>query len=74
MEEAGWISRRPSQADRRGTEAILTELGARVVEEASPAHLALVRRLIFDVVGGDRAGAMSDAMDEIGRAARGETT
>lgn len=74
MEEAGWISRRPTQADRRGTEAILTEFGARVVEEASPAHLALVRRLIFDVVGGDRAGAMSDAMDEIGRAARGETT
>lgn len=73
MEAAGWISRRPSLVDRRGTEATLTELGVKVVEEASPAHLDLVRKLIFDVVGGDRAGSTAEAMDEIGRAARGET-
>ena len=73
MEAAGWISRRPSLVDRRGTEATLTELGAKVVEEASLAHLDLVRKLIFDVVGGERAGATAEAMDEIGRAARGET-
>jgi DNA-binding MarR family transcriptional regulator len=73
MEQAGWISRRPSLVDRRGTEANLTDLGARVVEDASPAHLALVRTLIFDVIGADRAGALAEAMDEIGRTARGET-
>jgi len=73
MEQAGWISRRPSPVDRRGTEANLTDLGARVVEDASPAHLALVRTLIFDVIGADRAGALAEAMDEIGRTARGET-
>jgi DNA-binding MarR family transcriptional regulator len=73
MEQAGWISRRPSPVDRRGTEANLTDLGARVVEDASPAHLALVRTLIFDVVGADRAGALAEAMDEIGRTAKGET-
>ena len=73
MEEAGWISRRPCPSDRRGTEAMLTELGVKIVEEASPAHLTLVRRLIFDVVGSERAGEVAEAMDEIGRAARGET-
>jgi DNA-binding MarR family transcriptional regulator len=73
MEEAGWISRRPCPSDRRGTEAMLTELGVKIVEEASPAHLALVRSLIFDVVGSERAGELAEAMDEIGRAARGET-
>jgi DNA-binding MarR family transcriptional regulator len=73
MEEAGWISRRPCPTDRRGTEATLTELGVKVVEDASPAHLDLVRRLIFDVVGAERAGELAEAMDEIGRSARGET-
>jgi DNA-binding MarR family transcriptional regulator len=72
MEEEGWIGRKPSLADRRGTDATLTDLGARVVEEASPAHLALVRRLIFDAIGQDRVRDAAEALDEIGRAARGE--
>lgn len=72
MEMAGWISRQPCPTDRRGTEATLTELGVKVVEDASSAHLDLVRKLVFEVVGGERAGATAEAMDEIGRAARGE--
>ncbi|HEX6147202.1 MAG TPA: MarR family transcriptional regulator [Acidimicrobiia bacterium] len=72
MEMAGWISRQPCPTDRRGTEATLTELGVKVVEDASSAHLDLVRKLVFDVVGGERAGATAEAMDEIGRAARGD--
>ncbi|HSJ83496.1 MAG TPA: MarR family transcriptional regulator [Acidimicrobiia bacterium] len=73
MEEAGRIRRRPSPTDRRGTEATLTELGVKFVEDASPGHLDLVRKLIFDVVGPERAGELAEAMDEIGRTARGET-
>ena len=71
MEEEGWIERTPSEIDRRGTEARLTDLGAKVVEGASPAHLALVRRLTFDVIGPERMTALAEAMDEIGRNARG---
>ncbi|MGH8943213.1 MAG: MarR family winged helix-turn-helix transcriptional regulator [Acidimicrobiia bacterium] len=71
MEEEGWIERTPSEIDRRGTEARLTDLGAKVVEDASPAHLALVRRLTFDVIGSGRMTALAEAMDEIGRNARG---
>ncbi|MGH8913248.1 MAG: MarR family winged helix-turn-helix transcriptional regulator [Acidimicrobiia bacterium] len=73
MEAAGWITRTPCLDDRRGTDATLTDLGAKVVEQASPAHLALVQSLIFDVVGRERAGITAESMDEIGRAARGET-
>lgn len=73
MEGAGWVVRTPSETDRRGTDATLTELGMRVVEEASPAHLALVRKLLFEVIGPERAAKTADAMDEIGRAARDES-
>lgn len=71
MEDAGWVTRRQSDVDRRGTDAILTDVGAKVVEEASPAHLALVKSLIFDVIGADRAGAVAEALDDVGKAARG---
>jgi len=70
MEEAGWVERSRSEADRRGTEATLTDPGAKVVEAATPAHLALVKKLVFDVLGDERAGALAEAMDDIGRASR----
>ncbi len=71
MEEEGWIERTRSEIDRRGTEARLTDLGVKVVEDASPAHLALVKRLTFDVIGSVGMTALAEAMDEIGRNARG---
>jgi DNA-binding MarR family transcriptional regulator len=73
MEEAGWIDRRPSVDDRRGTQASLTDLGVEVVERASGGHLDLVRRIVFETLGDERAGATSEALDEIGRTALGET-
>jgi DNA-binding MarR family transcriptional regulator len=73
MEEAGWIDRRPSVDDRRGTQASLTDLGVEVVEKASGGHLDLVRRIVFETLGDERAGATSEALDEIGRTALGET-
>jgi DNA-binding MarR family transcriptional regulator len=73
MEEAGWIDRRPSVDDRRGTQAALTDLGVEVVEKASGGHLDLVRRIVFETLGDERAGATSEALDEIGRTALGET-
>jgi DNA-binding MarR family transcriptional regulator len=70
MEESGWIERTPSPTDRRGTDACLTAEGVKVVEAVSPDHLALVRKLIFDSIGQDRAREAAEALDEIGRAAR----
>jgi DNA-binding MarR family transcriptional regulator len=70
MEASGWIIRTQCASDRRGTEANLTDVGAKVVDEVTPAHLALVRRLVFDSIGAERAGDAAAAMDEIVRAAR----
>ena len=69
LEEVGWIDRYPSTEDRRGTDATLTDLGLAVVEKTTPAHLALVRRVVFEALGSERAGATAEALDEIGRAA-----
>ena len=70
MEEAGWVARSRSEVDRRGTEATLTDHGTNVVEAATPAHLALVKKLVFDALGDERAVAMAEAMDDVGRASR----
>ncbi len=71
MEEAGWVERSRSESDRRGTEATLTDTGAKVVEVATPAHLTLVKKLVFDALGDERAVALAEAMDDVGRASRG---
>jgi DNA-binding MarR family transcriptional regulator len=73
MEEAGWIERRPSLDDRRGTDASLTDLGLGMVEGASGSHLELVQRVVFETLGPERAGATAEALDDIGRIARSET-
>ncbi|MGH8949151.1 MAG: MarR family winged helix-turn-helix transcriptional regulator [Acidimicrobiia bacterium] len=70
MEEASWVGRSRSEADRRGTEATLTDHGARVVEAATPAHLALVKRLVFEALGDERAVALAEAMDDVAHASR----
>ncbi|MER6002740.1 MarR family winged helix-turn-helix transcriptional regulator [Nonomuraea angiospora] len=48
LEKRGWVSRRPDPADGRYTLASLTEDGWAKVTEAAPAHVAEVRRLVFD--------------------------
>lgn len=48
LEKRGWVSRRPDPADGRYTLATLTEDGWAKVTEAAPAHVAEVRRIVFD--------------------------
>ena len=71
MEASGWVARQPSDTDRRGTEATLTESGSKKVDDVTPAHFALVRKLVFDTLGPDRASQTAEALGEIGRAAGG---
>jgi DNA-binding MarR family transcriptional regulator len=73
MEQAGWIDRSRSGSDRRGTDAKLTTLGLEVVAEATPAHLGLVHRVVFETLGAERAGATAEALEEIARTASGES-
>jgi DNA-binding MarR family transcriptional regulator len=48
LEAAGFLERRPCPSDARGFNAVLTEAGFARLEEAWPAHLASVRRHLFD--------------------------
>ena len=72
MEEEGWIERSPSEIDRRGTEGQADRSGEGTGGRGGLRlpHLALVRKLTFDVVGPTRMTALAEAMDEIGRTAR----
>ncbi len=47
LERSGWVSRSPDASDGRITRARLTPAGERVVADATPGHVALVRRLVF---------------------------
>jgi DNA-binding MarR family transcriptional regulator len=48
LETRGWLRRTPDPADGRYTLAILTDSGLQKVQEANPAHVATVRRLVLD--------------------------
>jgi DNA-binding MarR family transcriptional regulator len=50
LERRGWVRRRADPADRRATLATLTEKGQKKVVASAPAHVAEVRRLVFDVL------------------------
>jgi DNA-binding MarR family transcriptional regulator len=47
-EREGWVRRAPDPADGRITLATLTSEGRDVVRAATPGHVELVRRLVFD--------------------------
>jgi len=48
MAARGLVARRECLDDRRGAYVDLTEAGAEAIASAAPAHVALVRRLVFD--------------------------
>ncbi len=51
LESLGFLERRPCESDARGFNAVLTDAGLARLREAWPAHLASVRRRIFDHLG-----------------------
>jgi DNA-binding MarR family transcriptional regulator len=48
LERAGWVRREGCPSDKRGTFAVLTAAGRRVLECAAPGHAATVRHHLFD--------------------------
>ncbi|MFT4108360.1 MarR family winged helix-turn-helix transcriptional regulator [Propionicimonas sp.] len=50
FENRGWVRRVPDPADGRYTLATLTDDGYAKVVDSAPAHVAEVRRLVFDVL------------------------
>jgi DNA-binding MarR family transcriptional regulator len=48
MAERGLVAKEAAPEDGRGAYVTLTRAGRRAIEDAAPAHVALVRRLLFD--------------------------
>lgn len=48
MAERGLVAKEAAPEDGRGAYVTLTRGGRRAIEEAAPAHVELVRRLLFD--------------------------
>jgi DNA-binding MarR family transcriptional regulator len=48
LEHQGWVRRAPCDADRRATNAILTDDGYAKVVATAPGHVATVRSLVVD--------------------------
>ena len=48
MAERGLVAKEAAPEDGRGAYVTLTRAGRRAIEEAAPAHVELVRRLLFD--------------------------
>jgi DNA-binding MarR family transcriptional regulator len=67
----GLVRRQACLSDRRGTLAVLSDAGWRAVEEATPTHVAGIRRFIFDSLDRQQLRyltsslrSMSNALDE----------
>lgn len=61
LEEAGWVMRDKSDADRRSTVARLTDEGFAVLAAAAPGHVAAVRRHVFDRLTPEQVRALGEA-------------
>jgi DNA-binding MarR family transcriptional regulator len=48
MAERGLVAKEAAPEDGRGAYVTLTRAGRRAIEDAAPAHVELVRRLLFD--------------------------
>lgn len=69
LEERGWVERARREDDRRVVVAKLSEAGVTKIRDASPGHLALVERLVFETLGDATVAETAAALDQIGKAA-----
>ncbi|MBO0855068.1 MAG: winged helix-turn-helix transcriptional regulator [Nocardia sp.] len=65
MEKRGLVAREAVPADARRTAAVLTAKGARVLADATPAHVESVRRHMIDILDRDQLAALADIYDTL---------
>jgi DNA-binding MarR family transcriptional regulator len=65
LEARGLVRREPDPADGRFTNAILTEQGLETLTRAAPAHVALVRSLVIDVLSPEQLRRLGRDADRI---------
>ena len=65
MERRGLVRREECRDDGRGAWVVLTEQGRAVIEQAAPAHVATVRRLVFDALTAQEAEVMAEVIEKV---------
>ncbi len=59
MQRRGLVAREECPTDARGAFAVLTEAGRAAIERAAPAHVEMVRQLVFDGLSRDQLAALT---------------
>ncbi len=72
LESKGWVRRAPDPTDGRYTLAILTDLGLRKMQEATPGHVRTVHRLVLDPLTEPQLRQLREISRRITRAIRDE--
>ncbi|MFC5220614.1 MarR family winged helix-turn-helix transcriptional regulator [Streptomyces coerulescens] len=67
LEKAGLVTRRSCTSDVRAVYAVLTDAGRRMLERAAPDHVALVRKLLIDVLTPQQLATVADGLGEVVR-------
>jgi DNA-binding MarR family transcriptional regulator len=65
MQRRGLIAREDCATDARGAFAILTAAGRAAIEQAAPAHVELVRQLVFDELSRGQVSALTEITTRI---------
>lgn len=66
LEREGLVTREPYPGDARGTYTALTDAGMRRMREASPVHLAGVKRLWLDKFDDEQLRNLAQLLDLVG--------
>jgi DNA-binding MarR family transcriptional regulator len=67
LEAAGWVRRDSCPSDRRGSIAVLTDEGYRVLQAAAPSHVDSVRAHLFDQLSPSQLDALRDISQTLAR-------
>jgi DNA-binding MarR family transcriptional regulator len=65
MERRGLVAREECRDDGRGAWVVLTDEGRAAIEQAAPAHVATVRRLVFDALTPQEAQVMAGVIEKM---------
>ena len=65
LEKVGLVVREPCESDKRGANAVLTELGWETLVAAAPTHVAGVREHLVDRLTAEQFAALGDACDVV---------
>ena len=63
--KSGFVERRQCPTDRRGSNAVLTDLGMKTLEETAPTHLEGVRAHFIDRLSEQQLAQLTDALASI---------